>query len=458
MSGSGYSSEAGMQLADASSYLASKGLGHLPKPMWWLNGLLQPISDGGWAAIDQEVGYAMMLEMQQLQEQLYFGRIDPGEPVIESLMELLLSVRRWNPRVLGMDDDAGSDKVRARKAVRLPAACMRPSQRAAAPRRSVCSAALTPSAVRALPLAAAPAPCRLLLLQNHHLGPPPPGPSWCWRRLSSTLQCPPCHTSTPPARRRASSPSRTGLWPTSPARAAAGWRPQQLHLCWMPRKSWSRRRRAWRCCWRRRPAAARRSTWRCSARSRCGAVHCLFSLHRAAHLHACACRCRKNARHISAHCSNHHLLLLPPAGPGRRGEAAQARALPADSAGGTGRRACRRPDGTAHQPAARARFSCRRRGRRQQVDTVGPAGELGAAWRCFLQCVCMQQLPVSAALPCKPHVTVTGLAVTAAAPAAAAAPSCRCHALLLLPFLLPAPPRLFGHAGRRRAHAAVLHV
>jgi hypothetical protein len=31
--------------------------------------------------------------------------------VIESLMELLVSVRHWNPRVLGMDDDAEARKV-----------------------------------------------------------------------------------------------------------------------------------------------------------------------------------------------------------------------------------------------------------------------------------------------------------------------------------------------------------
>jgi hypothetical protein len=32
--------------------------------------------------------------------------------VIESLMELLVSVRHWNPRVLGMDDDGEASKVR----------------------------------------------------------------------------------------------------------------------------------------------------------------------------------------------------------------------------------------------------------------------------------------------------------------------------------------------------------
>jgi hypothetical protein len=31
--------------------------------------------------------------------------------VIESLMELLVSVRHWNPRVLGMDDDGEAKKV-----------------------------------------------------------------------------------------------------------------------------------------------------------------------------------------------------------------------------------------------------------------------------------------------------------------------------------------------------------
>lgn len=39
--------------------------------------------------------------------------------VIESLMELLVSVRHWNPRVLGMDDDGEAKKVRLESSLRL---------------------------------------------------------------------------------------------------------------------------------------------------------------------------------------------------------------------------------------------------------------------------------------------------------------------------------------------------
>lgn len=59
-SGSGYSSEAGMQLADMSNYLITKGLGHLPKPMWWLNGLLAEVPEGGHNSVDSAVGFAIM--------------------------------------------------------------------------------------------------------------------------------------------------------------------------------------------------------------------------------------------------------------------------------------------------------------------------------------------------------------------------------------------------------------
>lgn len=59
-SGSGYSSEAGMQLADMSNYLLTKGLGHLPKPMWWLNGLLSEVPEGGHNSVDSAVGFAIM--------------------------------------------------------------------------------------------------------------------------------------------------------------------------------------------------------------------------------------------------------------------------------------------------------------------------------------------------------------------------------------------------------------
>lgn len=59
-SGSGYSSEAGMQLADMSNYFLTKGLGHLPKPMWWLNGLLSEVPEGGHNSVDSAVGFALM--------------------------------------------------------------------------------------------------------------------------------------------------------------------------------------------------------------------------------------------------------------------------------------------------------------------------------------------------------------------------------------------------------------
>uniref|UniRef100_A0A383VGR8 UDP-glucose:glycoprotein glucosyltransferase n=1 Tax=Tetradesmus obliquus TaxID=3088 RepID=A0A383VGR8_TETOB len=121
-SGSGYASEAGMQLADISGYLLSKGLAHLPKPSWWLNGMLAAIPEGGGAAVDQELSYAVMGEMQLLQEHIYFGRIDGEEPVIESVMELLVSVRHWNPRVLGMDDDGEAKKTVLSSALSHPGA------------------------------------------------------------------------------------------------------------------------------------------------------------------------------------------------------------------------------------------------------------------------------------------------------------------------------------------------
>lgn len=72
--GTGYSSEAGMQLAEMSNYLITKGLGHLPKPMWWLNGLLAEVPEGGHTAVDQAVGFGIMQEMRSLQEHIYFGR------------------------------------------------------------------------------------------------------------------------------------------------------------------------------------------------------------------------------------------------------------------------------------------------------------------------------------------------------------------------------------------------
>lgn len=112
-SGSGYSSEAGMQLSDMSNYLISKGLAHLPKPMWWLNGLLSDVPEGGHTSVDSAVGFAVMTEMQALQEHVYFGRLDDEQSVVESLLEMHQSVKRWNPRVLPVGDNVDeAQKVR----------------------------------------------------------------------------------------------------------------------------------------------------------------------------------------------------------------------------------------------------------------------------------------------------------------------------------------------------------
>jgi hypothetical protein len=43
--------------------------------------------------------------LQALQEHIYFGRLDDEQSVLESLLELGQSVRRWNPRVLGGSGD-----------------------------------------------------------------------------------------------------------------------------------------------------------------------------------------------------------------------------------------------------------------------------------------------------------------------------------------------------------------
>jgi len=112
--GTGYSSETGMQLSDMSNYLITKGLGHLAKPMWWLNGLLDEIPEGGHSTVDQTVGFKLMHEMQALQEHIYYGRMDDEQTVVESLLEMHQSVRRWNPRVLAVGDsaDAETQKVR----------------------------------------------------------------------------------------------------------------------------------------------------------------------------------------------------------------------------------------------------------------------------------------------------------------------------------------------------------
>lgn len=99
-----------MQLSDMSNYLITKGLSHLPKPMWWLNGLLKEVPEGGHTPVDQAVGYGLMVEMQALQEHIYFGRLDDEQSVVESLLEMHQSVRRWNPRVLAVgDSDDASD-------------------------------------------------------------------------------------------------------------------------------------------------------------------------------------------------------------------------------------------------------------------------------------------------------------------------------------------------------------
>jgi hypothetical protein len=43
--------------------------------------MLNAIPEGGAASVDQELGFAIMGEMQLLQEHIYFGRIDGEEPV-----------------------------------------------------------------------------------------------------------------------------------------------------------------------------------------------------------------------------------------------------------------------------------------------------------------------------------------------------------------------------------------
>lgn len=121
MAGSGYSSEAGMQLADMSNYLITKGLGHLPKPMWWLNGLMEEVPEGGHSSADQAVGYGLMQEMRALQEHIYFGRLDDEQSVVESLLEMHQSVRRWNPRVLSVEESSEGDSAQK---VRAPGCCL----------------------------------------------------------------------------------------------------------------------------------------------------------------------------------------------------------------------------------------------------------------------------------------------------------------------------------------------
>lgn len=107
--GTGYSSEVGMQLADMSNYLITKGLGHLQKPMWWLNGLIDEVPEGGQTSVDQAVGMGIMQEMRALQEHIYFGRMDDEQSVVESLLDMSQSVRRWNPRILALDGNADAE-------------------------------------------------------------------------------------------------------------------------------------------------------------------------------------------------------------------------------------------------------------------------------------------------------------------------------------------------------------
>lgn len=98
-----------MQLSDMSNYLITKGLGHLHKPMWWLNGLINEVPEGGHTSLDQAVGMGIMQEMRGLQEHIYFGRLDDEQSVVESLLDMHQSVRRWNPRILALDEGADAD-------------------------------------------------------------------------------------------------------------------------------------------------------------------------------------------------------------------------------------------------------------------------------------------------------------------------------------------------------------
>ncbi|KAF8062716.1 hypothetical protein HT031_004046 [Scenedesmus sp. PABB004] len=118
--GAGHASEAGMALAEVSTYVLSKGLAHLPKPSWWLDGLITPMADP--LSVEQDVGYALALETQALQEHIYFGRIDEEGPPLDALLELSLSVRRWNPRALGTDDGDDARKLPLARALQHPAA------------------------------------------------------------------------------------------------------------------------------------------------------------------------------------------------------------------------------------------------------------------------------------------------------------------------------------------------
>ncbi|GBF95627.1 UDP-glucose:glyco glucosyltransferase [Raphidocelis subcapitata] len=111
-SGSGYSSEAGMALADLSAFALRKGLAQADKSVLWVNGGLHVLPEGvsDWLELEREVTYIVAGEHQFLQEQIYFGRIGEGEPLLPSIMELSTTVRRWNPAVLGGGDDDGAEE------------------------------------------------------------------------------------------------------------------------------------------------------------------------------------------------------------------------------------------------------------------------------------------------------------------------------------------------------------
>lgn len=57
-----------MQLEEVTRHLASKGLGHLPKPMLWVNGKQLPLKeDVGHAQALQDIQMYIMLEVGELQ-------------------------------------------------------------------------------------------------------------------------------------------------------------------------------------------------------------------------------------------------------------------------------------------------------------------------------------------------------------------------------------------------------
>ncbi|KAI8470132.1 MAG: hypothetical protein J3K34DRAFT_469371 [Monoraphidium minutum] len=133
VSGSGYSSEAGMALADLSAFVLRKGLAaQADKSLLWVNGGLQALPEDvtSWVELDQELTGILAGEHQVLQEHIYFGRITDGEPLLSSVMDLVTSVRRWNPAVLGTGDDAeGGDDGGATK-LALTAGMVKPGAHA----------------------------------------------------------------------------------------------------------------------------------------------------------------------------------------------------------------------------------------------------------------------------------------------------------------------------------------